>query len=936
MVGATLGHYKILEKIGAGGMGEVYRATDARLGRDVAIKILPEAFARDPERLARFDQEARLLAALNHPNIAAIYGLEETQDACPGGAGAGGAGRGRGAGRVQFLVLEFVPGETLAERVGRGAIPVEEALGLCRQLAEALEAAHERGIIHRDLKPANVKVTPEGKVKVLDFGLAKAFAPEGEAMRAASPGGGVSPGRPGSPPEAFSQSPTLTFGATRSGVILGTASYMSPEQARGKPLDKRTDIWSFGCVLYEALTGRQAFAGETVSDTIGNILNREPDWGALPRNAPAAVRRLLGRCLEKKAERRVRDIGDARIEIEDALAAPSRIGVDLLPENAGAAAAPAPGRRDTLIRLLPWGIAALLLLVLGAVAVFGPWRPGGQFDRQPRRLTITLPPEAPLALEGYGPNAVLSPDASRLVYVAKVGDKTQLYLRPLDSYEVTAIPGTEGASGPFFSPDGKWVGFFAAGKLRKVALAGGAPVSLAATTGGAASWGEDRIIVYSTWLLSGLMRVADEGGVPQALTTLGEGVSAHRMPEILPGGEAILLTSVRDWRPNLAGMNVCLLVPKTGEVRTLVEGASHARYVPGHIVYAVGNDLHSSPFDLQSLRVTGEPMVAVQRVRRNNPYTGDSQFSISSDGSLLYVPGGSAQSPGRLQWVGRSGQEEGLPLDPEPRGYNSFSLSPDGLRLAAEVDSEDGSDIWVWNVEIGTATRLTFDRLSIDPVWTPDGRRITFRNARGDISWKPADGSGPEEQVLSPEAFNWIVPTSWSPDGTTLVFGEYGGSTAWDLWLLRPGDGRKPEPFFQTPSGEARASFSPDGRWLAYTSDESGRWEVYVVSFPDRAGKWQVSTSGGGNPVWARSGRELFYYHSNQLLAAPVTTTPRFSAGKPQLLFEAPYLSFTDYDASPDGRRFIVSKPVEAKAAAPSQIQIVLHWAEELKRRAGR
>ncbi len=920
MIGATLGHYKIIEKIGAGGMGEVFRATDARLGRDVAIKILPEAFARDPERLARFDQEARLLAALNHPNIAAIYGLEEAQDIGAGRTGPSGAG----LGRIQFLVLELVPGETLAERIGRGAIPVEEALGVCRQIAEALEAAHERGIIHRDLKPANVKVTPEGKVKVLDFGLAKAFAPEGEAMRAASPGGGVSPGRPGSPPEAFSQSPTLTFGATRSGVILGTASYMSPEQARGKPVDKRTDIWSFGCVLYEALTGRQAFAGETISDTIANILKRGPDWGALPSDAPAGVGRVLRRCLEKEPGRRLRDIGDVRIWVEEAIAEPadSALGVGC-------------DERPRWRRLNgPW-IAAGVMGLIAAAAIGLATRVGSRAsmrgEKPMTRFAIQLPPGEALAAVW---ELALSPDGRRLLYHVG-GEGRNLYLREMDRLESKTIPGTAGGTQPFFSPDGEWIGFFAGGKLKKAPISGGSPLTLGNSddTGGG-SWGEDGTILFVPAFGSGIFKVPSSGGTPEAVTTvdLKKGERAHLQPRFLPGGRAAIFWI---WTGGtVEGSRAAVVSIDTGERRDLLQGAGMVRYAStGHLVYGGTAGLMAVRFDLNRLTTVGEPFTVAEKVFQS--IFGLRFFEISQSGTLAFVPAIEGQVPRELVWVNRAG--ESSPVTKSRRGYSGLRLSPDGRRLAVAVFGEMHVDVWVYEFARDTFTRLTLGGTNFISSWTPDGKRVVFNSPRQgpyNLYWQPADGGG-EAEPLAPSEHAQEGVTSWSPDGRALAYTEFHPETGGDLMLTTPGDHREPQEFLATPFNEHEAEFSPDGRFLAYSSDQSGRREIYVRELAGSGRTWQISGDGGREPKWARSGRELFYRQENRLMVVPISMRPTFSAQKPKLLFEARFPwaeSSLSYDVTADGQRFVMIRATEEEVS-PSQIHVVQNWSETLKRR---
>jgi eukaryotic-like serine/threonine-protein kinase len=881
-LGTHLGSYEVLAAIGSGGMGEVYSAHDNKLGRDVAIKVLPEAFARDPERLSRFQREAKMLASLNHPNIAAIYGLDED------------ASR-------NYLVMELIPGETLRERIAReGPLPLEEALGICRQITEGMEAAHDKGIVHRDLKPANVKMTPEGKVKVLDFGLAKALTDDAA----------------GSDP---STSPTLSAAATLQGVILGTAAYMSPEQARGKAVDKRTDIWAFGCVLYELLTGKQAFAGETVTEILAAVLKGEPDWQALPATTPTKVRDLLRRCLQKDVNRRARDAGDVRIEIEEALAAP----------NVGSTtAAPATrGWRQTLL----WSIASSVgVAILAAIVV---WNLKPSPPQPVSRVVITLPPGQQLAGLDSGPAVALSPDGTRLAYVARQGGTQQLYLRALDSLEAKPIPGTEGGVSPFFSPDGQWVGFFAGGKLKKVAVSGGAALTLGdAALPRGASWGSQGTIALAT-NVSALQQVSDAGGTPQPLTRLEKGDVSQRWPEFLPGGKAVLF-AVGTSGINFSNAQVAVQSVGTGERRNLVQGGTHPRYSPsGHLVYAQGGSLMAVPFDPQRLEVTGTAVPVVEGVVQS-PISGAAQYNFSPTGSLVYVSGGVQSAQSRPVWVSRNATEQ--PLAAPARAYLGPRLSPDGRRLALTI-TEQESQVWLYDLSRETLTRFTFEgNVNNVPVWTPDGKRIAFEsNKEGppNLFWQLADGSGGLERLTTSEYLH--APSSWSPDGQRLAFFEVNPTTQRDIWVLRLGD-RKAQPFLQTRFDEAVPRFSPDGHWLAYISNESGRYEVYVQPYPGPGGKWQISTEGGTEPAWNPNGRELFYRSGDKMMAVDIATQPGLAAGTPRMLFEGRYepapFPIDNYDVSPDGQRFLMLKPSEQQSA-PTQINVVLNWFEELKRR---
>jgi eukaryotic-like serine/threonine-protein kinase len=882
--GSRLGPFEITASIGAGGMGEVYRARDSKLGRDIAIKVLPEAFARDAERLARFQREAKVLASLNHPHIASIYGLEDS-------------------GATHALVMELVEGPTLADRIRQGPVPTDEALRIAKQICDALEYAHERGIVHRDLKPANVKVTNDDAVKVLDFGLAKAI--EGDAASA-----------------DIATSPTISRMATMAGVLLGTAAYMSPEQAKAKPVDRRADIWAFGCVLYEMLTGEMAFSGETVTDTLAAVIRAEPDWSLLPAALSVRVRVLLQRCLQKDPKQRLRDIGDARIALDEVLSgAPD-------PSLVGAAGISA---------LLWWRTLILSLggVLVAAVTGLVIWnlKPSSSPLLQPvTRTVINLPPGQRLAGLDRGPAFAFSPDGSRLAYVAIQGGTQQIYLRAMDSLDARPLPGTEGAVNPFFSPDGQWLGFFADGKLKKIPVNGGPPVSLADVVQPyGASWGSRGMIAFAPTILGALQQVPDAGGAAQPLTRLQRGLIGHRWPEILPGGKAVLF----DDGSTVANSEVRVQLIGTGELRDLIQGGTQPRYArSGHLIYALGGNLMAVPFDTDRLEVTGPAVPAVENVLQSAKF-GAAQYSVSATGSLAYVPGGIETIRSRLVWVSRTGAEQ--PLTSAEHAYSYPRLSPDGRQVVVVIQDQD-IHLWLYNISRDALTRLTFEgTVNSVPSWTPDGKRIAFTSNREgplNIFWQQADGSG-GLQRLNTSAYNQ-TPSNWSPDGQLLAFEEINPTTGPDIWVLQLSD-RKAQPFLRTPFNEDAPRFSPDGRWLAYVSDESGHDEIYVQPYPGSGGKWQISTEGGTEPIWNRNGKELFYRSGDKMMAVDIATQPSFGAGKPHMLFHGDYvptaIKMPYYDVSPDGQHFLMIKPVDQEqAAAPTQINVVLNWFEELKR----
>ena len=958
--GSQLGQYRIEAILGAGGMGVVYRASDSKLGRQVAIKVLPKAFCEDPERLSRFEHEARMLAALDHPNIGAIHGLEE-------------------AGGIRYLVLQLVPGETLARRLAAGPLEIGEALRCCAQVAEALESAHEKGIMHRDLKPANINITPEGKVKVLDFGLAKTFHPQSH----------VDP----------SQAMTVTADATRTGVVMGTVAYMSPEQARGKPLDKRTDIWSFGCVLYEALTRRKAFHGDTASDSLAAILGREPDWEALPASTPASVTALLRRCLEKDAARRLRDIGDARIELEDALLA-SRTGTIRAPAAAGA-----PARRRVALTLAAGLIVGILIAGGAAVFVmrqsspppkavqFSIDLPMGQSIPPTHSSQLALSPDGTLiayasmrttedapmmpaaksqdpnpmgkrgamgggsGMAAMGQNSATSPamsqgSAAGMADMSKAASmppmpmmmSQQLYVRSLDQQEAKPIEGALGDA-PFFSPDGKWLGFWHAptATLRKVALSGGAPVKICDAQSGisGAAWGPDDTIVFA-WF--DLFRVPAAGGSPKLLLKVDEqkGERFYRHPSFLPGGKALVFTIGMADTDSYDNARIGVVSLETGEKKIVLEGGTSARYSPsGHLIYARGGKLLAAPFDVKKMQVTGPPFPVVDGVFMSSN-TGMAAFSISTDGSLVYAAGAMEAGERLPVWVDRKGAATPLPLP--PRSYLHPRLSPDERQLAIEVEGAS-HDIYAYDLSRGVMTKLSFDGSSHWPMWTPKGDRLTFRSWKtGTMTmwWMPSDRSGPPELLTNVGSMQ--SPESWSPDGKTLALTQMDDpQSGSDIYVLALDGDRKPRPLIRTKFSEGSPKFSPDGKWLAYASNESGRPEIYAMAYPGPGPKIQISTDGGTDPVWRRSGRELYYRNGDMMMMVSITTQPGLTVSKPSVLWKGHYLAgvgsscgmagptSANYDVAASGERFIMIQD-KSQDAMCKLLHVARNWSGELNR----
>jgi serine/threonine-protein kinase len=820
--GRELAHYTILAPLGAGAMGEVYRARDSRLEREVAIKVLPEHFAEEEERLKRFEREARALAALNHPNVAQIHGVDQVGDTC-------------------FLVLELVEGETLEERLKGGPLPLAEALDLARQIAEGLEAAHEAGVIHRDLKPANVRITPEGRVKVLDFGLAK---PASESQLGSG---------------------TDSVLSTAAGRLLGTPTYMAPEQARGKRIDKRVDIWAFGCVLYECLSGKRAFEGETLTDVLTTVLHSELDLATLPAGVPAPVRELLARCLAKDPRQRLRDIGDARLVLDRPGAEPVEPG----------------GRRATFGRVIPWSACALLALALAFVSL----QAFGLVEAWPRdaarvvaqgvvHVSLTLPAGDEVGAIKELPLAI-SPDGSQVVYVGSRGNNAQLYVRTLAQREPRAIDGTEGAKSPFFSPDGRWVGFFAQGKLKKVTLGGTALQVLAdAPFARGGCWSADDTLYFAPTNVSGLWRVPASGGVATELTRLerAAGEISHRWPHALADRKTLLFSVWTGPGPDERQVVRQSLVD--GERHVLVSGGDTPRFAaPGVLLYARLDALFAVPWSPSESSLEGVVPVPLGECPRLDG-EGVSAYALSASGTLAYLPGGPARRAQRIVWVDRAGLVEPLPL--KERDFQSVVLSPDGRQVLVQIEEGRGN-LWLYDFARQTLTPFaTGDGSSQAPVWTRDGERVVYRGTRAgfrNLYSKAADGTG-EEVRLTTKADVVQTPTSVSPDGRWLVFDENSQSSG-EIWLMPLERGASsasvaaPEPVLLARGLDGQVS--PDGKWLAYVSHVSGRSEIYVQPFPGPGPRVPISTDGGESPLWSHDGRELFFTTRDQLLAVAVT-----------------------------------------------------------------
>lgn len=892
--GRRLGPYVLGRLIGAGGMGEVYRAHDAKLGRDVAVKLLSAVSGRPAlagPRLARFEREARILAALSHPNIAAIYGLEE-------GDG------------MRGLVLELVEGPTLKERLASGALPLDTTLVIARQIADALSTAHQKGVVHRDLKPANIKITDRCVVKVLDFGLAKIDASDsGDAA-------------------AF---PVLE---TSDGVVLGTVAYMSPEQARGQAVDKRTDVWAFGCLLYEMLTGTRPFRGETAADAVSAILGADPEWSRLPADTPSSLRRLLRRCLAKDPDRRLHDIADARIEIDDAIAG------DRTTDDVAVAAA----RARTLWTVLPWLLSAVIATAAAGALLWSSVTPPA--PRTPARAAIPLPPEISVFAIGRGSSVAVSPDGQRVVFAGIAGGRRQLFMRALDASEIVPIPGTDNGANPFFSPDGRWLGFTdntPAGSLKTVPVEGGAAVTIVDSMGDgltgfavqSAVWAlPDRILLSAiNPRFRGLWSVPASGGSPERLTTPSEGEGVHVWHQPLPDGKTLLYTLWNN--TGFDGGRIVVRSLEGGEPSVLVERASYGRVVSpdgrrGWLISARPEGLQASAFDLERLQVMGPVVPVLNGVLVN--LSGGAQYSVSPSGLLAYVPGGLDEANKTAVWVDQQGMATDIGVIPG-LGFQ-FRLSPDGKRLVRPGAGGTNRDLWVEDLERrGTPTRLTAGVVVNEPIWTPDGRRVIYV-ANGRLFWSAADGSGTQE-TLGTDSDD-PIPGSVSRDGRTLAYHTTHAENGSDIWLLSLQGPRQSRLLLGTRFSEFRPRISPDGRWVAYKSNMSGAFEVYLTPITGGGRQIPVSKGGGHEPIWSPDGRELYYRTQppetarGAMMAIAIDTARSDPVtGTPRVLFASTYQG--NGDLSPDGR-FLLLRPTPQES--PSRfIQLVFNWFEELQAR---
>ena len=886
--GTKIGPYVVVEPIGAGGMGEVFRAVDTRLKRDVAIKSLPPSAVDDAQKRARFDREAQVLASLNHPAIAQVFGVEMDGD-------------------TPVIVMEYVTGETLADRLRKGAIPLDEVIPIAAQICDGLEAAHDNNIVHRDLKPANIKVRPDGTIKILDFGIARVLATDTAVDRA--------------------NSPTHLGGSTDAGIILGTASYMSPEQARAKPVDKRTDVWAFGCILFEMLSGKQAFAGESTTDILADIVKKEPEWTALPASLPDRLVELMARCLQKNSKDRLRDIADARYELTFAT-------------TRGESAA--AGSRSPLPFAAMFAAGAIVAAIVLLATPLG--RREAPAPQQPNRVSIDLPPEMTISL-GRGSSVILSPDGRTLVFVGRVAGKSQLYLRPLDRFEAQPLAGTEDATNPFFSPDGRWIGFFAASKLKKLSLDGGAPVTIAEIPNARGQeWGPNDTIYVTPNNTAPIQSIPAMGGKLQPVTVLKESQLSHRWPRVLPDGKAMLFSV---WNDN--GFESSRIAAQRfgsqDQVTVLDVGGGFPRYVRdsgtrGYLVYARAEGLLAVPFDESTLSVSGQAVPLADGVLTN--LSGGAHFDVAASGTLAYLPGTAAEDERQLIWMTLDGKA--TPSRTIRGLTRTWKLSPDGTRIARN-NGGGPSDVWVENLFDNSTTRVTQapELYNFNPVWTPDGKSLIYGQGLTGSSMKrkSADGTGNETPMTADDArtnrnFAGMSPFSVSPDGKWLSYYEIDPATSFDILIVPlPASGAAPDPkaarmFVKTPGTDGSSVFSNDMKWLAYQSNESGRFEVYLRSFPDGERTLRVSTEGGVSPIFSPKGDELYYRSlDGKLKAVPLSAAPGFQ-DKVRVLFDASKYD-NNFAIAPDGR--LLMMPLVPAEFSASRINVVFNLLTELRQR---
>ena len=895
--GSTLGTYEILGSLGAGGMGEVYRARDSKLGRSVAVKVLPEAFAADSDRVPRFEREAKVLASLNHPHIAALYGMEQ----------------GAGASNAHFLIMELVEGETLLERLQRGALSVVEALAIAIQIAEALEYAHEQGVVHRDLKPANVKITPDDKVKVLDFGLAKAMD---TSPAASSP----------------AHSPTLSVLATQAGLIMGTAAYMSPEQAKGLATDRRSDVFSFGVVLYELLTARQPFSGETGAEIMAAVMLREADLTVLPAGINPRIRELIARCIEKNPKKRWQAMGDLRLELESLIAAPHQTTTS----NAGQTV---PVASPLWKRAIPIAAAVLVTAIVSIVTTR--WLTPPPPSRAAFRFTI---PPSPSINQSFQ-SLAWSPDGSRLVYLTQsVQGERRLMLRTMGDLEARPIAGASGqVSSPAFSPDGQFVAFFSAteGVLKKIAINGGAAVTLCKMTVpySGPAWHPSGIVFAQT---NGVMRVSADGGEPELIVKIGDG-ERIAAPQLIDDRGTLLFSYTTDALLSAGWDKGQVIVQSADGTRQVIASGSDARYLTsGHILYMSGSTLMGVAFDAGTRRVRGSPVPVVEGIARGMSQLFAGHYAVSTSGALAYVaaaPAGAAASR-TLAFVDMNGRAQ--PLAASPKAYEHPRASPDGMRVAVATDDGKEAVIWIYDLSGDSVPRrLTFEGRNSAPIWSPDRQSITFqsnREGRVGLFRQRADGSGTAERLTTAEPTRSHVPESWSPDGKTLTFRVTGDGIS-SIWTWSSDGDRTPKLLVQGAPSAVTSAISPDGRWLAYGSNELGTtaFQVFVQPLPTTGAKFQVNPMTSSTPVWSPDRKRLFFAFSDRIFSAAIQTTPAFAAGQPVEIkmpnIMASFAQIRHFDLMPDGKHFLVVIPADADSAQqnPAQINIVLNWLDELK-----